>query len=485
VDSCDSGNGATHLAGSGMPRLALCIGALLVAAITGQLLVPSPAQASHTPSPPVFTETDPPSPANNNNPVIFGFVGIDELGTIVELFDNPSCTGLSRGSGPANDFESGMSGIQVSVPDDSTTTFYGRASHPPGTPSSCSTSSITYVEVSTPPPPPMFTGTEPPSGTDWNTVMIKGTATPSSEILLYTDPGCTGYAGAGSTGPSGSFSVFASVPDNSTTTFYAKAMLAGFESTCSSSSITYVEVTPPPPGPEPPPPCPPPEVPAGAIYSGTHSQGGTICFTVTANWSHVTSWLVVNDLCNHWNQIIFSVPVAPDRSFRTKSFSGSFDAGKGATGTYSDRDPFGGCDTGVVTWNASTTATPPWAVPRAVVAADKAAPALQLRAKSSQRAIRQKGIVVEVRCPTEACTATAEGTVSVSGAAKTYRLKAVTKQIRKGGTAKLKLKLSKGPLTALKRALRRHRRAEARITVTVKDAAANATVKKRRIRLKR
>ena len=40
------------------------------------------------------------------------------------------------------------------------------------------------------------------------------------------------------------------MPDNSETTFYAKATLAEYVSACSASSISYKEVTPPPPAPE-------------------------------------------------------------------------------------------------------------------------------------------------------------------------------------------------------------------------------------------
>jgi ribosome-associated protein YbcJ (S4-like RNA binding protein) len=110
---------------------------------------------------------------------------------------------------------------------------------------------------------------------------------------------------------------------------------------------------------------------------------------------------------------------------------------------------------------------------------------LRLRASSSQRAVKQKGIVVEIGCPAEACTATVRGTVSVPGAARNYRLRSLTKQIRTGGKAKLKLKFSKRVLKATARALRRHRKVRARVTVTVKDAAGNATTQRRSIRLKR
>jgi hypothetical protein len=250
---------------------------------------------------------------------------------------------------------------------------------------------------------------------------------------------------------------------------------------------------------EAPPPCPPPEVPPGATYRGSNSRGGIVCFTVTANWSAVTSFLITDlrgdgGSCTiPWARPPFNPPLAiNNRSFSGSlprrgggtDVSGSFDTGKGATGRFRFHvaSSVSSCDTGVVSWNASTTATPPWALP---VKADTTAPALRLRARSSQRAVRQKGIVVEVRCPTEACTATAQGTVSVPGAARTYRLKSATKQIRRGGKAKLKLKFSKKTLKVVKRALSKRKKIKARVTVTVKDAAGNRTTKKRSIRLKR
>jgi hypothetical protein len=245
---------------------------------------------------------------------------------------------------------------------------------------------------------------------------------------------------------------------------------------------------------EEPPPCPPPGVPPGPTYRGTHSQGGPVCFTVSADWSTVTSFLIARlrdsdgSFCpDHWFQPVTpSTPLAiSNRSFSRRQLSGSFDAGQGATGTFGRAAPPPSCNPGLVSWSASTTAAPPWTLPLPVAAADKTAPAVGLRARSSQRAIKQKGIVIEVSCPTEACTATARGTVAVPGAARTYKLKSATKQIPRGGKAKLKLKFSKKALKAVKRALKRRKKIKARITVTVKDAAGNGATKKRSIRLKR
>jgi hypothetical protein len=85
----------------------------------------------------------------------------------------------------------------------------------------------------------------------------------------------------------------------------------------------------------------------------------------------------------------------------------------------------------------------------------------------------------------EAGALTAAGRVSVPrGAAKVHRFKTVTRVAAANRAVKLRLKLSKKSLRAVKRALR-HRRLRAKITVTAKDSAGNGTVQKRTIRLKR
>jgi hypothetical protein len=95
------------------------------------------------------------------------------------------------------------------------------------------------------PPAPAITASDPPSGSDGNNPRIRGTARPGSTVQLYTDAACT--AAIGSAAP---VSVFAStgipitVPDNSTTTLYAKATNDYGVSPCS-SAFSYQEVTPP------------------------------------------------------------------------------------------------------------------------------------------------------------------------------------------------------------------------------------------------
>jgi hypothetical protein len=100
---------------------------------------------------------------------------------------------------------------------------------------------------STPPDPPIFTGTIPPSPANDNSPRVLGSAEPSSSVRLYTNAACTaGPVAVGSAAQlAGGLTV--SVPDNSTTTFYGTATdLSSNVSSCSSTlpangSVTYVE----------------------------------------------------------------------------------------------------------------------------------------------------------------------------------------------------------------------------------------------------
>jgi uncharacterized delta-60 repeat protein len=93
----------------------------------------------------------PASGSNDNNPRVIGMVSGAATVTAVNIYADPACTGPILGSGSETLFET--TGIPASVPDNSTTTFYASASGMGGTPSTCSTTSVTYTEV-TPPAPP-------------------------------------------------------------------------------------------------------------------------------------------------------------------------------------------------------------------------------------------------------------------------------------------------------------------------------------------
>jgi hypothetical protein len=100
---------------------------------------------THPPATPKIKGTTPPSPANNNNPKLSGAT---EPGSTVRIFKTAGCTGPPAATGPASAFRS--SGIAVSVPDNSTTSFRARTIDRAGNLSGCSVP-YQYVEDSTGP----------------------------------------------------------------------------------------------------------------------------------------------------------------------------------------------------------------------------------------------------------------------------------------------------------------------------------------------
>ena len=95
-------------------------------------------------------------------------------------------------------------------------------------------------------------------------------------------------------------------------------------------------------------------------------------------------------------------------------------------------------------------------------------------------------MVVSVTC-NEACSVGGSGSVSTSKpkASKRLSLKQATLALAANTSGKLKLKLSKKSRGKIKRVLRRHGKATATVNVTAKDAAGNATVAKRKIKLRK
>jgi hypothetical protein len=85
----------------------------------------------------------------------------------------------------------------------------------------------------------------------------------------------------------------------------------------------------------------------------------------------------------------------------------------------------------------------------------------------------------------EAGTLTASGTVGVGGGAKVYKLKRTSRTVAAGQSVKLRLKLSKKALRAVKRAIRHKGKARAKVTLTAVDTTGHQTVRKQTIRLTR
>lgn len=242
------------------------------------LLVPA---ARAQPLPPVLTGTTPASPGTLTTLRILGRE--DGVGTSVasrafrpvgtaavneespvSVFTDPACEpGSLTATGTLGELET--VGIEVTVAPNSVTVFHARLTDmaQPGTPSACS-AGIAYRHVAGPPPTPDVTGVSPASPADDNAPRVGGSAEADATVAIYADAACAGPVLA--TGSGAAFSsagIAVPVPDNSTTTFYATAAWAGMSSGCSSSSVTYREVTVPsggPPGAE-----PPPGSPGGAV----------------------------------------------------------------------------------------------------------------------------------------------------------------------------------------------------------------------------
>jgi hypothetical protein len=190
------------------------------------------------PAAPVVTGSEPASPADDTTPRIEGMA---QPGATVLVYDDASCSGSALGSGPADDFNAG--GIEVTVAQDSTTTFYARV-RDGDYDSACSATSVGYADV---PSPPTLTGTAPASPADDTQPLVQGTAEPGTTVSLYSDSTCAGpVAATGSAADFASPGLQVTVADGSTTTLRATATGPGGESACSPASITYVELVPPP-----------------------------------------------------------------------------------------------------------------------------------------------------------------------------------------------------------------------------------------------
>jgi hypothetical protein len=123
------------------------------------------------PPPPVMAGSIPSSPANNNSPRIFGSA---EGGSTVRLYTNAACSGVPAATGSATKFASGLA---VSVPDNSSTSFYGTARDISSNTSPCSSSlpsSVTYVERTPAPAPTPSGGGAAGDATPPDTTITKG-----------------------------------------------------------------------------------------------------------------------------------------------------------------------------------------------------------------------------------------------------------------------------------------------------------------------
>jgi hypothetical protein len=83
----------------------------------------------------------------------------------------------------------------------------------------------------------------------------------------------------------------------------------------------------------------------------------------------------------------------------------------------------------------------------------------------------------------EDATLTVRASVSVPGAARTLRFRTVRRRLRANVRRRIRLRLTRRRKRAVKRALARGRRLRARVRLTARDGAGNASVRRVRIRL--
>jgi hypothetical protein len=136
---------------------------------------------------------------------------------------------------------------------------------------------------------------------------------------------------------------------------------------------------------------------------------------------------------------------------------------------------------GAVHVQAAGTIPPPGGEP---VSADTIAPALKLSGSRRQRVLRQRAVFVRA-VVSEASSVVVRARVYIPRAGKPLRTQGPARQLVPKKVTNFKLALSKRTLRAFRRALRRHSRLTARITVTANDSAGNRAIAKRTVKLKK
>jgi hypothetical protein len=95
---------------------------------------------------------------------------------------------------------------------------------------------------------------------------------------------------------------------------------------------------------------------------------------------------------------------------------------------------------------------------------------VSLSASSSQKVIKQKGLVASVKCNL-GCVFAAGGGVEIKGSKKQFTTKQASGQLAANGSKTVTLKFSANELKTIKKALAKHKRVTAVILIEAKDAA--------------
>ncbi|MBI2606705.1 MAG: hypothetical protein HYW49_11565, partial [Deltaproteobacteria bacterium] len=218
--------------------LVVCLG-ILAEGCSSEFNAAKRSPATKTPEGPQLVSVNPAALANNNTPYLIGTA--DEK-TSVEIYLGSDCTGFLAAVGTAEEFA--VPGIQVSVADDTTTTYSVRGVN--GSNRSACSSSITYVEDSTPPVAPSPIAVTPTGPANNNSPQISGLAETGSTVNIYATNNCGGAIVATDSAVAFTTGITVAVGDDTTTSFTAKAVdLAGNVSACS-ATVSYTEDSTPP-----------------------------------------------------------------------------------------------------------------------------------------------------------------------------------------------------------------------------------------------
>jgi hypothetical protein len=115
-------------------------------------------------------------------------------------------------------------------------------------------------------------------------------------------------------------------------------------------------------------------------------------------------------------------------------------------------------------------------------APDTAPPTATILARRTQKLGRR--VSVTVVCSDEDCSAEAAGTLSVPKASKVFKLRKVTKTLKRGVPGRLSIPIPKAARAGAARALRARKRVTVNLSVSIFDLAKNSTTKKIKLRLR-
>jgi glucose/arabinose dehydrogenase len=196
------------------------------------------------PAAPTIAGVSPSSPASDNNPVVKGTVGTD-FPAAVKIFKSANCSGAAAATATPAQFTG--SGVAVPVSSDATVSLSAATTNAAGS-SSCS-NAVSYTEDSTAPVAPTVTATSPPSPANANAPLVKGSAESGSVVQLFKSSSCSGSAVATGSASELATGLTATVADDSSTSFTARATDAAGNASVCSSALVYVEDSTPPAAP--------------------------------------------------------------------------------------------------------------------------------------------------------------------------------------------------------------------------------------------